>query len=145
MNYDRGYNRDFNRDFVREPERGYQSYPGYSNSQDYRKDNQTHVHEIEGIVKLAEENNERHDHRFATVSTEAIPIPGGGHCGHNHKHAFYVNTDFFDHHHEVAGETGPAIEVGNGKHVHFAEGQSTFDDGHFHGFQFATLIENPLR
>lgn len=100
---------------------------------------QTHVHEIQGSVKLAEEDDDRHNHRFATVSSEVIPIKGGG-----HKHAFFVNTDFFDHHHEVAGETGPAINVGNGKHVHFATGQTTIDDGHFHEFQFATLIDSPL-
>lgn len=73
-------------------------------------ESQTHVHEILGSVKLAEEGDDRHNHRFATVSSEMIPLPG---C--NHKHAFFVNTDFFDHHHEVAGDTGPAIDVGNGK------------------------------
>lgn len=102
-------------------------------------ESQTHVHEIEDSVKLAEEGNDRHNHRFATVSSEVIPLPGG-----NHKHAFFVNTDFFDHHHEVAGETGPAIEVCNGKHVHFATGQTTIDDGHYHAYQFATLINSPL-
>jgi len=100
---------------------------------------QTHVHEVLGSVKLAEEDDDRHNHRFATVTTEVIPLKCGG-----HKHVFSVNTDFFDHHHEVAGETGPAINVGNGKHVHFATGQSTIDDGHFHNFQFATLIDSPL-
>lgn len=102
-------------------------------------DTQTHVHEFLGSVKLAEEDDDRHNHRFAGVTTEVIPLKHGG-----HKHAFMVNTDFFDHHHEVAGETGPAIKVGNGKHVHFAEGKSTCVDKHFHNFQFATLIESPL-
>ena len=100
---------------------------------------QTHVHEVQGSVMLAEECDDRHNHRFATVTTDAIPLPHG-----DHKHGFMVNTDFFDHHHEVAGETGGAICVGQGKHVHFARGKSTINDGHFHGFQFATLIESPL-
>lgn len=107
--------------------------------QSYQTETQTHVHEIQGSVKLAEEGDDRHNHRFATVSSQVIPIPGDG-----HRHAFFVNTDFFDHHHEIAGETGPAINVGNGKHVHFATGQTTLDDGHFHDFQFATLIDSPL-
>lgn len=110
---------------------------------DYRPMNehhgvQTHVHEIQGVVKLAEQGNERHNHHFATVSSQVIP------SGKSHKHAFFVNTDFFDHHHEVVGETGIAIDVGCGKHVHFASGETTVDDGHFHNFQFATLIEDPL-
>ena len=101
--------------------------------------NQSHVHEIQGSVMLAEEGRERHNHRFATVSTEVIPLHHG-----NHKHAFCANTDFFDHLHEIAGETGPAIDVGHGKHVHFATGRTTCADGHFHDFQFAALIESPL-
>lgn len=101
---------------------------------------QTHVHEVQGSVKLAEEGDDRHNHRFATVSSEVIPIPGTN----THKHAIFVNTDFLDHHHEIAGETGPNIPVGNGKHVHFASGQTTIDDGHFHDFQFASLIDSPL-
>lgn len=100
---------------------------------------QTHDHEFLGSVKLAEQGNDRHNHRFAGVTTEIIPIAGGG-----HKHAFMVNTDFFDHHHEIGGETGPAINVGNGKHVHFATGQTTVDENHFHNYQFATLIDSPL-
>ncbi len=106
---------------------------------DTQSPTQTHVHEIVGSVKLAEEGNDRHNHRFATVSSEVIPISGGG-----HKHSFYVNTDFFDHHHEVTGETGPTIMIGNGKHIHFTTGNTTLDDGHFHSFQFATLIDSPL-
>ena len=100
---------------------------------------QSHDHEIEGSVMLAEEGREKHNHRFATVSTQMIPLPH-----HSHKHAFIVNTDFFDHLHEVAGETGPAIDVGGGKHVHFAHGMTTCNDNHSHDFQFATLIDSPL-
>jgi hypothetical protein len=30
------------------------------------------------------------------------------------------------------------------KHVHFAEGNTTIDDGHCHRFEFATFIQSPL-
>ena len=102
---------------------------------------QTHDHEFLGSVKLAEQGDDRHNHRFASVTTQVILIPGGG-----HKHAFMVNTDFLDHLHEIAGETGPAIDVGlgNKKHVHSAKGMTTCDDGHSHNFQFTTLIDSPL-
>ncbi len=101
-------------------------------------DTQTHVHEFLGSTKLAEEEEERHNHRFAGVTTEEIPMES------SHVHGFSLNTDFFDHHHEIAGQTGPAVRVGHHKHVHFAKGVTTEDDGHVHGFQFATLIESPL-
>ena len=101
---------------------------------------QSHSHEIEGSVMLAQEEGEgMHNHRFATVTTQVIPLPY-----HSHKHTFVVNTDFYDHLHEVAGETGPAVNVGNGKHVHYAKGVSTCNDNHSHDFQFATFIESPL-
>jgi hypothetical protein len=100
---------------------------------------QTHVHEFLGSTKLAEEGDDRHNHRFAGVTSQAIPR------GTSHVHAILTNTDFFEnHHHEIGVTTGLAIPVGNGKHVHFVEGTTTLDDGHVHNFQFATLIESPL-
>ena len=101
---------------------------------------QTHVHEFEGSTKLAEEGDDRHNHRFAGVTSQKIPQPCGG-----HKHALLTNTDFFEnHHHEIGVLTGLSIPVGNGKHVHFVDGNTTLDDCHFHRFQFTTLIESPL-
>lgn len=100
---------------------------------------QRHVHEFEGSTKLAEENDERHNHRFAGVTGQAILLTGGSHF-----HEIFSNTDFFDHFHQIQVRTGPAIEVGNGKHVHFVTGTTTFEDDHVHQFQFATLIESPL-
>lgn len=100
---------------------------------------QTHTHEFTSSTKLAEEGDDRHNHRFAGVTSEVIPLPGG-----NHKHTIFTLTDFFGHLHEVAVETGPAINVGNGKHVHFVKGTTTLNDGHFHEFAFATLIDAPL-
>jgi hypothetical protein len=100
---------------------------------------QTHTHEFEASVKLAEEGDDRHNHRVAGVTSEAIPL---GY--HNHKHTVFALTDFFGHLHQVAVETGPAICVSEDKHVHFISGNTTFDDGHFHEFDFSTLIQSPL-
>jgi YmaF family len=100
---------------------------------------QTHVHEFEGSTKIAEEQEEPHNHRFAGVSSQVIPF------GKSHVHVVFTNTDFFDdHHHEVAAVSGPPIEVDDAKHVHFVKSITTLDDGHFHQFQFATLIQSPL-
>ena len=93
---------------------------------------QTHVHEFLASTKLAEEGEDRHNHRFAGVTSEIIPR------GDSHVHVILTNTDFLNHHHEVGIETGPAIDVGNGKHVHFVVGTTTLDDGHVHDFEFAT-------
>lgn len=98
---------------------------------------ETHVHEFLGSTKLADCCLDRHNHRFAGVTTREIPVKG------SHVHGFSVNTDSFGHHHEVTGLTGLPIEVCNGRHIHFADGCTTENDGHSHEYQFATLIENP--
>lgn len=103
-----------------------------------KESEQTHVHEFLASTKLAEEGEDRHNHRFAGVTSEVIPK------GDSHVHVILTNTDFLDHHHEVGIQTGPAIPVGNGKHVHFVKGITTLDDGHVHELEFATLIEKPL-
>ena len=92
------------------------------------------MHEFLGSTKLAEEEDERHNHRFAGVTGEAILK------GSSHFHEIVTNTDFFDHHHEVVIRTGPPIPVGNGKHIHFVKGMTTVEDDHDHDFEFATLI-----
>lgn len=110
---------------------------GYND--DYNNYIQTHNHEIIGSTMMAEECEDRHNHRFATISGMAIPIPGG-----NHVHEFYTNTDFFsEHYHHMEGVSGPAIRVGEGKHIHFMSARTSVDDGHSHRFVFASLIEDP--
>ncbi|HHW21830.1 MAG TPA: hypothetical protein GXX26_02965 [Clostridiaceae bacterium] len=100
---------------------------------------QKHVHEFVGSTRL-EDGSPVHNHRFAGVTGQAIPIHGG-----SHKHRIIVSTDFFNNHfHEIEDCTGPAIDVGNGRHVHFVKGRTTVNDGHSHSYQFATLIENPI-
>lgn len=99
---------------------------------------QTHTHEFLGSTKLAEECDERHNHRFAGVTGQAIPQ------GNSHIHKIEVRTDFFDHFHKICVFTGPAIFVGDGKHIHLVTGMTNVEDGHRHNFIFTTLIESPL-
>lgn len=99
---------------------------------------QRHVHEFLGSTKLAEEGADRHNHRFAGVTGQAIP------SGKSHIHLIRTNTDFFNHFHRLRIRTGPAIPVGNGKHIHFVKGMTTLNDQHVHRFNFATLIDAPL-
>lgn len=111
-------------------------------NKDDKKDSctQTHVHEFLGSVKIAERQEEPHNHRFTGISSEEIIVPGG------HVHEILTKTDFYENHfHEVGVRTRLQIPVGNGRHVHFAQGTTTLNDGHNHDFQFATLIENPIR
>lgn len=112
--------------------------PATANIKESETTVQTHVHEFVASTKLAEEGEDRHNHRFAGVTSEVIPKDN------SHVHVIFVNTDFLDHHHEVAIETGPAIPVGDGKHVHFIKGVTTLDDGHVHDLEFSTLIQKPL-
>lgn len=117
---------------------------GSSNDNNCSMESQTHTHEFLSSTKLAEEGDDRHNHRFAGVTSEVIPMPGG------HVHGIQVNTDFFDHHHEIAIRTGPPIIVNpqdpqdDQKHVHFVEGTTTLVEDHIHFFAFATLIQSPL-
>lgn len=102
---------------------------------------QTHVHEYSESVKLAEQGNDRHNHRAAGVTGEAIPIDGG----RNHVHRINDNVDFLDHFHQIRVVTGPAIRIpGTNKHVHAVCGQTTVVDGHRHEFVFTTQIDAPL-
>lgn len=100
---------------------------------------QTHVHEFEGSVKIAEAEEDPHNHRFAGETGEAI------YSGGNHYHKLNKKTDFYEnHYHRVIDRTGLGVSVGNGKHVHFVEGATTFEDEHRHRYEFATLIEDPI-
>lgn len=103
------------------------------------RSSQRHVHEIQGSVEIAEPEEEPHNHRFATVSGEAIPVGRG-----DHVHEVRFRTDFFDDHfHEFRGTTRGAVRVGD-RHVHFLESVTSVNDGHRHDFRVATLIDNPI-
>lgn len=103
---------------------------------------QTHVHEFISSTQLAEEGDDRHNHRFAGVSGEVIPIPGG------HVHKLVTRTDFLDHFHRIRVLSGPPVilpdpdaQPSQLKHVHFVEGFTTVVDGHRHEFEFGTLVQ----
>jgi len=99
---------------------------------------QKHNHEIVGSVEIAEPQEDPHNHRFATVSGEAIPLR------ESHIHEVKFTTDFYENHfHEFRGKTGPAIKVGD-RHVHFLESVTEVSDGHVHDFRVGTLIDNPI-
>lgn len=108
-------------------------------NQDHCCEKQKHVHEITGSTAVVQECDDCHNHRFCTVSDEAMQM------GNSHVHEVKFRTDFTDEHfHEFCGKTGPAIYVGNGKHVHFIKDFTDREDGHKHQFQAATLIESPI-
>ncbi len=97
-----------------------------------------HVHEITGSTAIVSECNKCHNHRFCTVSGEAIPV------GNSHVHEIKFATDYSDgHQHEFCGKSSTAINVGNGKHVHSAKAVTEQEDGHRHQFQVASLINEP--
>lgn len=97
-----------------------------------------HNHELLGSVRIAGRCEYAHNHRFATVTSDAIPCDGG------HVHEVRFTTDSCSgHHHEVCATTGPAVEVGCGRHVHFLKACTSFEAGHKHELIAATLIENP--
>lgn len=100
---------------------------------------QKHVHEVLGSVEIAEREEDPHNHRFATVSGEAIKQGM-----HDHVHDVRFRTDFYENHfHEFSGRTGGAIKVGD-RHVHFLESVTTQNDGHRHKFRVGTLINDPI-
>lgn len=101
---------------------------------------QKHVHELTGSTRIFQECEGCHNHRFCTVTGEAMSIPGK----QDHYHEVKFRTDFSDgHYHEFHGKTSGAIEVGNGKHVHFIKDFTEETDQHRHEFQAATLIDSP--
>ncbi len=114
----------------------YNNNNNYSNQNNY--DTQTHVHELSGSTEIINECQNCHNHRFCTMSGDAIRM------GNSHVHEVKFNTDFADeHYHEFCGRTCPAIEVGNGKHVHYFSDTTESQDGHIHRVQAATQIDSP--
>jgi len=95
-----------------------------------------HVHEFTGSTRF-NENGPLHNHRFAGVSGPAIST------GNSHVHLIVTNTDNTNHFHQINVHTGPAINVGNGRHVHFTNATTSFVLEHNHRFINATLIEQP--
>lgn len=100
---------------------------------------QRHVHEIQASVKIAESCRNPHNHRLATVSDEAL------YMGNDHCHDVKFRTDYYDgHFHTFSGRTTGAIEVCDGRHVHYLQSVTSENDEHCHEFRLATLIEDPI-
>lgn len=111
----------------------------YTEPCEYHK--QKHVHELTGSTEVVKECRECHNHRFCTVSDEAVYSKEKG----KHYHDVKFRTDFADgHYHEFCGKTSDDIDVGHGKHVHFIKDWTKEEDGHKHKFQAATLIDSPI-
>lgn len=109
---------------------------------DNKCDEQKHVHEVLGSVRLAELREDPHNHRFAGVTEEAILVPGG------HIHKLIIKTDFYeDHFHPICVMTELQTPIGCGddkRHVHFINSKTECADRHLHEFIVATLIDNPI-
>lgn len=98
-----------------------------------------HNHEVLGSTKIEGCCEYAHNHRFATVSCDAIP------CDGSHVHEIKFTTDSCNgHHHEFCGTSGLAIDVGCRHHVHFIDSCTSSADNHKHEFAVATLIEDPV-
>jgi hypothetical protein len=110
----------------------------YQSDIDCNRERQQHVHELIGSVRIAEPMEEPHNHRFATITGEAIGN------GMNHYHEVRFRTDYYDNHYHIyCGRTCNAVQVGD-SHVHFIEAVTSQDDGHVHEFRAATLIDDPI-
>lgn len=100
---------------------------------------QRHVHEFSGSVMIAERNEDPHNHRFASVSGEAVGE------GFNHVHPVQFRTDFYEEHfHQFCGTSSVAIPVGDGRHIHYLASVTDVSDGHRHEFKAASQIEDPI-
>lgn len=106
----------------------------------HKEDELTHVHEFLGSTKLAELEEDPHNHRFAGVSGQVICIGNGKHI-----HELKTRTDFYeDHFHLICVRTEENIPVGDGRHVHFVSDVTEEAEDHVHNFRVATLIEDPI-
>lgn len=149
FNEAREFEREFESNFEREErlfneqriyENGYCSNNGSMANVFNQNRIQRHVHELEESVKLAEMCPDRHNHRTAAVTGQAIFIGNG-----NHVHKVDTRTDFLDHFHRIDVFTGPALFIpGTNKHIHLVRGFTSVNDGHRHAFLFTTQIEAPL-
>lgn len=95
-----------------------------------------HVHEVQGLIETAQQGEDAHNHRFLAVSSEPKPIGK-----QNHVHDVIFCIDYHDGFcHEGWGTTSGAFPVGDG-HVHYLEGITTTDDGHWHKYRIATSLD----
>ncbi len=95
-----------------------------------------HVHEVQGLIETAQQGEKAHNHRLLVVSSEPKPIGK-----YNHVHEVIFCTDYHGNFcHEGWSTTSGAFPVGEG-HVHFLEGITTTDDGHWHKYRISTSLD----
>lgn len=118
----------------------YREYDSYGKDGCDGYEEQRHVHEFQSSVKFTGREEERHNHRTAGVTGEAIPVGRG-----RHVHKLDENTDFADgHYHQICETTGVDIPIpGTNRHTHVICGQTSRNDGHCHKFSFITQVESP--
>ena len=99
---------------------------------------ENHNHEFLSSTDYEEDEGVLHNHRIAGVTGPPIQH------GKSHIHKINVFTDTFgDHFHGVCDNTGPALYLPGGKHIHLLKGTTAIADGHDHDYYFTTLIEDP--
>ena len=99
---------------------------------------ENHNHEFLSSTDYEEDEGVLHNHRIAGVTGPPIQH------GKSHIHKINVFTDTFgDHFHGVCDNTGPALYLSGGKHIHLLKGTTAIADGHDHDYYFTTLIEDP--
>ena len=100
---------------------------------------ENHNHEFLSSTDYEEDDEGvLHNHRIAGVTGPPIQH------GKSHIHKINVFTDTFgDHFHGVCDNTGPALYLPGGKHIHLLKGTTAIADGHDHDYYFTTLIEDP--
>ena len=100
---------------------------------------ETHLHEVQGSVRIAEIGSDAHNHRFATISGRAIPART-----RDHVHEVFFRTDSYEgHFHEFSGRTTGAYPICGG-HVHYLANTTSSCDGHTHTFRVITHIDSPI-
>ncbi len=98
--------------------------------------NPLHVHEVYALTGVAEHGKDSHQQRILAITSEPKLVGKN-----NHYHEVIFKTDFYGKFfHEGWGKTGGAVRVGDG-HVHFLEGTTTVDDGHWHRYRIATSLD----
>ncbi len=95
-----------------------------------------HVHEVWGLTDPAENGKDAHTHRLMAVSSDPQSI-----ANNDHVHFVTFQSDFHDDFfHEGWGTTSGAFPV-DGGHVHFLNGITTLNDGHWHKYKIATSLD----
>lgn len=96
--------------------------------------NFTHNHEVQGLSSVNVMDCQAHAHRYNAVTRMST------NNGRNHTHEVEIDTvSELGHMHCFKGRTGPAIQLGNDRHVHCITGNFNRSMGHNHQFTLTTM------